>query len=111
MCIAPLTTRSILFGAAGLMRDRGWCQFCLQRTDGRVCMLGAINRFILDNVDGATPQGRELVEMFNGMASMQLLEALYQEHGSLDPVAWNDARGRTADEAIAMLERAAMLAA
>ncbi len=77
-----------LLEAADYMQEHGWCTQEFEAADGRVCMLGALNRFA---------QGSAWEPAY-----MRLSEYLGQYAET-----WNDSVCRSQEEAIAALRTAA----
>lgn len=111
----PLTVQTTLLGAARLLRERGWCTFHLEAPDGRLCLFGAIQRVVADAQVGDRVVADNLVTD----AVTKLTQAIWQlPNGAGMPsgverpsaTAWNDKGCKSAEEAIAVLERAAGLA-
>jgi hypothetical protein len=91
-----------LMRAAKLLRERGHCQFVAEDHEGRVCLAGAIilasgRQFHL--LDGGLP---DFVPALDRPSYKRLTRSLGRS-----PWSWNDDRGRTAEEVIEALERAA----
>ncbi len=79
-----------LLAAADYLEKHGWCQYIMEDSKGRTCILGAIllaskKRSVLNS-----PVELALVEYLNDSV-----------------VSWNDAEGRTQKQAIEMLRTAA----
>ena len=83
-----ITSKEICRDAAGLIRDRGWCQNTFGDDQGRVCILGAIH---LTCEDGGYHNARRFLSERTGITNL---------------IGWNDAKGRTATEVITLLEEA-----
>ena len=87
-----------LRAAADVLRRDGWTQGAYLNSDtGCRCLVGA-----LDYV-----YGRRGVGWMGDSSESEAYDALEAVIGDQSPIAWNDRRGRTADEVIAALEAAA----
>lgn len=92
------STAAVLLGAAEYLRDRGWCQGTMADINGRVCLLGALAQSSI-GVDRSVREDAEFtVACQLGFDSATPFWKITR---------WNDERGRTRDEVIAVLERAA----
>jgi hypothetical protein len=96
-------TSKILLRAAELIAAGGWAQGAYERSDGRLCALGAIN--YVATGDSARPRDTQDV----AAARNRLLVTLGKQPSvSISPLTlWNDARRRTAEEVIDTLIAAA----
>lgn len=93
-----MTPAEVLRKAADVIRARGWRQHDYGEESGPVCAVGALN--VAMGGDPWDDHGPYTAE-----------ERLRQFLGWGDSVSrWNDARGRTVEEVIAALEKAASLA-
>lgn len=90
------TVADILTQAADLLEERGWCQNRAEDRDGHFCAVGA-----LDAALGVVEPYLTLGGLFS-----EAVRAL-RAHIGTSVVCWNDAPGRTADEVIGLLRRAA----
>lgn len=102
----PLTVPTALLGAAALLRKHGWVTGQMEAPDGRMCLVGAIQRFVVESeltdpviadnlvTDAINALTRSLWELPSGGA---------HPHAT----AWNDRHCASVDDAIAILERAA----
>jgi hypothetical protein len=79
----------MLLDAADLIEERGWCQGSYSDQDGRVCAIGAIVRA------GNHQHYRRAEAMMMMVVGMSV-------------VGWNDIKGRTKEEVITALRRAAL---
>jgi len=70
-----------------IIRERGWCQGVSTDIHGRHCLWGAVQEATQRDIPTAD----------------KILAQLREAVGS-NPIIWNDRRGRTADEVIAVLE-------
>jgi hypothetical protein len=91
----PPTAAIVLRRAARLLRERGWCQGRLMATDGRLCLLGAL--------DAAAFSFR----MYSARAQAHAMVAVSAYLGGQTFAAFNDAKGRTVAQVIAVLEAVA----
>lgn len=91
-------TGKILLRAAKLIEQRGWTQGTYEDGDGCLCVLGAI---VVAELGGRTPKDWEAATM--DASAVYRLEDTVQRHAN----AWNDKRGRTAEEVIDALIAAA----
>jgi hypothetical protein len=83
-----MTPSEILLKAADLLAERGWTQGVLEDYEGRMCAAGAVYNVTC-----------------NSSAALELLQA---HIGFSDNIAaWNDAPGRTAEDVILAMKRAA----
>ncbi len=90
---APLAPeKRILLKAADILREYGWCQDAIEHPDGRRCALGAI---------AMAARVLGLKEYFHAERAMEKM--LPNE----TVPSWNDAPGRTAEEVIEAMEKAA----
>lgn len=100
------TIPTTLLGAAELLRVRGWITGQTEAPDGRMCLVGAIQRFVDDQgIDDPVVSDNLKTDAIN-----QLTRAIWELPSGAEkphPTAWNDRHCKTADVAIAMLERAA----
>ncbi len=85
----PNPVAQALLDAASLIEQRGWCQGTAER-DGALCMLRAIG-IAAPSVDILVAADKALVKLLN------------TRFGQV----WNDVPGRTKEEVVAMLRRAA----
>lgn len=90
------TPAQILRDAAELIRTRGWCQGEYE-IDGCLCIFGAVHVAL-----GREPDGIGFTT-----ADRQIADALRSATGVVIVPDWNDAPGRTAEQVIAAIERAA----
>lgn len=88
-----MTPADVLDAAADQIERHGWAQLVFDAKDGSRCVLGAINRVV-----GSTYIQRD--------RSKELLWAYIGQ----SPMYWNDKPGRTADEVIETLRKAAAAA-
>lgn len=88
-----MKTSDVLRKAGDVLRERGWCQFLANNFDGSHCVLGA-----LWNVTKST----------SGSDAEDILDVITLGHASIAD--WNDADGRTADDAAIALDAAYVLA-
>lgn len=84
-----------LFRAAEYIRHNGWCQGIVQAGD-RVCLVGSLYVGLGLKVSGC-----------NILKIEPLFQKVAKAHGKYDLAEWNDAPGRTKEEVIALLEKAA----
>jgi hypothetical protein len=107
-----MTPAQVLRAAAGIIRERGWIQGTFgdvysadAEKPRRVCMFGACNVVVYGDPTGMPGcQAEEAVWPF-------LRDAIGTDRRDFwYGTQWNDKRGRTVDEVIAVLERAAGLA-
>jgi hypothetical protein len=83
----------LLLDAAAYIERHGWCQFNTKKRDGRVCLVGA------------------MWEVDHGRASDEYKTATTKLRNRLNTnfiMHWNDVDGRTKDEVLTALRRAAM---
>lgn len=103
----PLTVRTTLLGAAKLLRTRGWITGTMEAPDGAMCLVGAITRVVADS--GLAD--RVIADNLITDATNQLTRTIWEmPSGAAHPhaTAWNDRHCHTVENAIAVLERAAM---
>lgn len=86
------TLQGQLLAVADVLQARGRCQNRLVAEDGRVRLLMAICEVVKDT---EVPRVRTMIK------------ALQHEIGKVNITTWNDAPGRTDDEVLAMIRRAA----
>jgi len=101
-----LTVHTTLFGAAQLIRLRGWAKHTMQTALGALCLRGAIRRYIAE----AFPAGTDAVEYTNAIedAEQRLQEHVHTLHDRIHMTVWNDTVCLSQEDAIAMLEGAAL---
>lgn len=85
-----MTPSQVLRATADILRRDGWCQKFPELDNGRKCILGALSTLKLTEE-----------EWFH--AHKRLADAT----GCYSIASWNDAHGRTFDEVLSLLERAA----
>lgn len=89
--------KKILTGAAAQIRARGWCQNEGADADGRCCVVRAIGDTVM--VNGLPAEDFQL-----SSATCYFLRGFI---GQQDPIKWNDTPGRTKEEVLDVLDRAA----
>ena len=87
-----IRARAVLNEAADYIEAHGWCQHAL-KFRGRVCLLGALQQ--ADCYPGTGP------------VTAEALWRLSQVTGAISLSAWNDAKGRTREQVVEALRRAA----
>lgn len=93
----PLPTVSVtLLKAADLLVQHGHCKHVLEDEKGRICVAAAIN--MADHGNLYWDEGADFEAAFDRLS----------EYLQADPVSWNNAPERTADEVVAALRAAAM---
>lgn len=80
--------QKVLLNAAQYIRDHGWCQHVTRDRQGRVCLSGALYR------NAEEPDYTNAAYAVYALIKENLAE-------------WNDTPGRTEQEVIAVLEKAA----
>lgn len=83
--------QQLLLDAAQYIRDHGWCQHQLMNRHGAVCLAGALE---------SAPGWKNAQDAIEAVARLQ-------PHASIWVSVWNDKPGRTKEEVIAVLEKAA----
>lgn len=87
-----------LFRAAEYIRHNGWCQGGVQ-AGARVCLVGSLYIGLGLKVSGCNILKIEPL--------LQKVQNVAEAHGICNLAEWNDAPGRTKEEVIALLEKAA----
>jgi hypothetical protein len=95
------TVPAVLLGAAQLLRGHGWTAGRHFAADGRMCLVGAIRRYV-----GATGLDSVVQNNLATGAEDQVTRTIWELPGG-SATAWNDRRCSSAEEAIEVLERAA----
>ena len=88
----------LLLKAAGVVRQRGWCQGSFEATDGRMCAVGA-----LLHAANCCRSVTKFPESLNGAVG-----AFARQIDAENITVWNDVHGRTAAEVVAAFEAAAV---
>jgi hypothetical protein len=88
------TVPDVLNAAADLLEEKGWTQKVAEDSQGRHCLVGALD-YAARDLPGA-------VKTFD-----DALEAVQQRLPGGWVVNWNDTPGRTAEQVIALLRRVA----
>lgn len=107
--VPPAVLATDLRATAGVLRAEGWCRdtFC-DPTDGRLCLVGAIRKAIAGEPDR---HPRDIVLAGRAYVAEAALTLHVTEAGAVvedeGVVAWNDTVCRSADEAVALVERVA----
>jgi hypothetical protein len=91
--------RQALLNAAQYIRDNGWCQHKLELPSGEVCAYGAMSRATYGK------EAHTLSEAVGLFSKYCVSAGLIQPNGSFPT--WNDTPGRTKEEVIEALEKAA----
>jgi hypothetical protein len=103
-----LTVPITLLGAAQLLRDRGWTTRQMEHPDGRMCLVGAIQRYVAERrIDD--PVVADNLSTDAVAAVQRVIWELFPDKPHL--TAWNDRHCASAADAIDILERAARTAA
>lgn len=112
-----MEVREVLEQAADVIRERGWTQGENENTrTGQVCLAGAINIVTIGKATyepsfKLTP-GPEHADLSHSRRALDAVGVALGPPGwPNDPVEWQDAEGRTVDEVLDALERAAREAA
>jgi hypothetical protein len=84
--------KQILNFAADYIEKHGWCQRAMSMPDGRVCLFGSIRAFGFMPDEVHVELGHRLKKITKGYRN---------------PATWNDALGRTKEEVIKALRKAA----
>ncbi len=101
----PLTTKNVLLGAANLLRRHGWCVGETCAPDGRMCMVGAIARYIAEAP--GDPVERSNAAADAGNAVTRYVWTLPDGGAHPHVTAWNDRQCRDGEHAAQVLEAAA----
>lgn len=101
------TVEQVLDGAIDAMRQRGWTQGNYEDPTGELCLRGALRvgawgSTRVNLLEGPTSATWELCRD----ADWVVAGICYEQYGILDVPGVNDRRLKTADEAIAILEKA-----
>jgi hypothetical protein len=97
---APYSVRRHLLDAINVINERGWCQHAFHTKSGEVCLVGAI----ITACKGASINaGRLEVDERVSLACQTIGRTL----GGGGPIYYNDTPGRTKQEVIALLHKAA----
>lgn len=91
----------VLRRAADVLRERGWVQGTYVDGGGACCVRGAVN-VVLYGAPVSIECCDEEVQAMSALAAV----AGIPKHGSIS--LWNDRQGRTLDEVLTALERAAV---
>lgn len=101
-----LTVPITLLGAAQLLRDRGWTTRQMEHPDGRMCLAGAIQRYVAESgISDPVVADNLATDAVN--AVQRMIWALPDGHDKPHLTAWNDRHCTSAADAIDILERAA----
>lgn len=92
---APATAADVLNAAADLIEENGWCQGWSEDSLGRHCTLGAVAAV-------GKPEPAEVIT--------NAVEHLRRATGVVGVASWNDEDGRTKEEVVETLRKAAALA-
>lgn len=103
--MADVTLYDDLMGTAKEIKNRGWWQGSMVDAEsGSVCLMGGLHYAVLaDEAFGP----KRLGELGSELCGRVLAVVRRIESVVGDPVRYNDARGRTKDDIIGMLESAA----
>lgn len=88
--------QKLLFDAADLIEERGWCQHTRQDESGAMCILGAIS---------VAHDGDAHSQWSTGPAG-----SLMASYLGTSPAPWNNEFGRTKEEVVAAMRAAALSA-
>jgi hypothetical protein len=100
----PLTVPITLLGAAQLLRDRGWTTRQMEHPDGRMCLVGAIQRYLEESdITDSVVAGNLYTDAV--AAVQRLIWESFPDKPHL--TVWNDRHCTSAADAIAILERSA----
>lgn len=100
-----ISVKQILLDAAERLETHGWTQGVSQDKDGRCCAVGAISAVIYKNYDnflGYTTNPKHHTAIIQ-----EVFKPIHAILGEYMIIPWNDTPGRTADEVIAMIRKAA----
>jgi len=115
----PITVRTTLLGAANLIRQRGWAKFTMQDYEGRLCVRGAIRRYLAETLPADTDP--VIWETVTERAEQWVNNYVVRHKGAFvdgtrfSPTAgvvlapWNDLVCQSQDEAAGVLEAAAQV--
>lgn len=96
MATETLTAKDVLLRAADYIEKHGWTQQTYENAEGACCFWGACNKV------------REAAEMNRYYLDDQIMSCFRRVAPSHNcPVAYNDAVGRTKDEVVAVMRKAA----
>lgn len=87
-----------LLDAARYVESRGWCQHAMQSRDGRVCIFGALRAV-------CTYDDQVQAEIVRRLRKAVGFKRRDQHDGAI--AKWNDTKGRTKEQVIGALKRAA----
>src|SRR5437762_2416321 len=82
-----------------VLRERGWCQFTLVDSQGRMCLAGAFN-FVF--YGSAKPSIWKVKDIHRAIRALERASGFTAVHFP----DWNDHRGRTVEEVFELLDRA-----
>jgi len=103
-----LTVPITLFGAAQLLRDRGWTTRQMEHPDGRMCLVGAIQRYVAESgISDPVVADNLATDAVNAVTRILWVIRCDKPH----PTAWNDRYCTSVEDAIDVLERAARVVA
>lgn len=88
--------KAIKAKAAELIRRRGWCQGELESDEGCLCILGALNTVLALVPDDTYPGMMEYLKFVHGL--------IPEGTGFRYIAQWNDEKGRTVEQVLALLE-------
>lgn len=92
-----MNTSEVLKQARQVIVDKGWCQGFAEESDGRVCMIGALDKIA------------RMEETIYEKARLALLFAIPRVQAADSVSGWNDVKGRTKEEVLAVFDRAIQL--
>lgn len=102
-----MTVKEVLLGAAQVLETRGWCQKQYVDKRGCCCMSGAM-QFAM----GFDPRTDDMWRSDMSRIWLEAIAAVESQMGAMDTVIrWNDQQGRTVEEVLSVLEKAAEAAA
>lgn len=101
--------KRVLVSAINVLNIRGWTQGTYTNAVGEVCLLGALNQVCYGDADGTT-EDRHPADHLK-YETLKFVESLIYKTASwaTSAVTWNDRAGRTKEEVVALLEKAAGL--
>lgn len=102
-----MTTKAILLETANFIEKRGWAQRSFETSDGRVCILEALTRVCrrrCEDTPMALSQAVVRLRETAGLPRSSLPLVILQK----GLITWNDEPGRTKEEVIETLRKAAL---
>jgi hypothetical protein len=99
-----VNAQEALFKAVDVLHERGWVQGQLERADGSVCLVGAINVAVTGS---AAPRDAVWDDKELALLGTAAFDAVRSEVNEPNLGRWNDKRARDVDDVIDALKRAA----